>query len=46
MDVEAIANTAPDLPPAPGARGSFARDHEYQCHGYRLGTSYTAPLPM
>jgi len=31
--IQAIANTAPDLPPAPGAHESLARDHEYQRHG-------------
>jgi transposase len=31
--IQAIANTAPDLPPAAGAHESFARDHEYQRHG-------------
>jgi transposase len=31
--IQAIANTAPDLPPAPGAHESFARDHEYKRHG-------------
>jgi len=32
--VQAIANTAPDLPPAPNRHVSHARDHEYK----RLGT--------
>lgn len=32
--VQAIANTAPDLPPAPGKYASIGRDHEYK----RLGT--------
>ena len=32
--VQAIATTAPDLAPAPGAHETFARDHEYR----RLGT--------
>ena len=32
--IQAIANTAPDLPPVPGKQRSFARDHEYK----RLGT--------
>lgn len=32
--LQAIANTAPDLPPVPGKHRSMARDHEYQ----RLGT--------
>ena len=32
--VQAIANTAPDLPPVPGRHASHARDHEYK----RLGT--------
>jgi transposase len=31
--VQAIAVTAPDLPPAPGAYAAFARDHEYKRHG-------------
>jgi len=32
--VQAIANTAPDLPPVAGQHASVARDHEYK----RLGT--------
>jgi transposase len=32
--VQAIANTAPDLPPVPGKHPEIGRDHEYQ----RLGT--------
>jgi len=32
--VQAIANTAPDLPPVPGRHPTVARDHEYR----RLGT--------
>ena len=32
--VQAIANTAPDLPPVPGQHPEIARDHEYR----RLGT--------
>src|ERR1700761_9390170 len=31
--IQAIATTAPDLPPVPGAHPSFARDHEYKRHG-------------
>ena len=31
--IQAIANTAPDLPPQPGAHAIFARDHEYKRHG-------------
>ena len=31
--IQAIATTAPDLPPEPGAQATFARDHEYQRHG-------------
>jgi len=31
--VQAIANTAPDLPPVPGKHPSIARDHEYVRHG-------------
>lgn len=31
--IQAIGNTAPDLPPRPGAHQTFARDHEYKRHG-------------
>ena len=31
--IQAISNTAPDLPPKPGVHTSFARDHEYKRHG-------------
>jgi transposase len=31
--VQAIASTAPDLPPLPGIHPSVARDHEYKRHG-------------
>lgn len=31
--IQAIATTAPDLPPEPGVHTSFARDHEYKRHG-------------
>lgn len=31
--VQAIANTAPDLPPVPGKHPTIARDHEYKRHG-------------
>ena len=31
--VQAIENTAPDLPPEPGIHPSFGRDHEYKRHG-------------
>jgi transposase len=31
--IQAIGNTAPDLPPKPGVHAAFARDHEYQRHG-------------
>ena len=31
--IQAIANTAPDLPPQPGAHATFARDHEYKRRG-------------
>src|SRR5882762_101780 len=30
---QAIATTAPDLPPEPGVHATFARDHEYKRHG-------------
>ena len=31
--IQAIATTAPDLPPEPGAHATFAREHEYKRHG-------------
>jgi transposase len=31
--IQAIATTAPDLPPAPGVHASFAREFEYKRHG-------------
>jgi transposase len=31
--IQAIATTAPDLPPQPGLHPTFARDHEYKRHG-------------
>ena len=31
--VQAISNTAPDLPPVAGKHSTFARDHEYVRHG-------------
>ena len=31
--IQAIGNTAPDLPPQPRSHPSFARDHEYRRHG-------------
>jgi transposase len=31
--IQAIATTAPDLPPEPGRHPTFARDHEYKRHG-------------
>jgi transposase len=31
--IQAIATTAPDLPPEPGTHSTFARDHEYKRHG-------------
>jgi transposase len=31
--IQAIATTAPDLPPEPGVHSTFARDHEYKRHG-------------
>jgi transposase len=31
--IQAIATTAPDLPPVPGVHPAFARDHEYKRHG-------------
>jgi DDE superfamily endonuclease len=33
--IQAIGNTAPDLPPNPGIQQSFARDHDYKRHGTR-----------
>jgi transposase len=31
--IQAIATTAPDLPPVPGIHATLARDHEYRRHG-------------
>jgi transposase len=31
--IQAIATTAPDLPPEPGVHATFSRDHEYKRHG-------------
>ena len=31
--IQAIATTAPDLPPAPSGHPTFTRDHEYKRHG-------------
>ena len=31
--LQAIATTAPDLPPEPGVHATFAREHEYKRHG-------------
>jgi transposase len=31
--VQAIENTAPDLPPVPGKHATWSRDHEYKRHG-------------
>src|SRR6516162_2147015 len=31
--IQAIATTAPDLPPEPGRHSTFARDHEYKRYG-------------
>jgi len=31
--IQAIATTAPDLPPVPSVYATFARDHEYKRHG-------------
>lgn len=31
--IQAIATTAPDLPPVPAVHATFARDHEYKRHG-------------
>jgi transposase len=31
--IQAIATTAPDLPPVPGVHTTFARDHEYKRYG-------------
>ncbi len=31
--IQAIATTAPDLPPEPGKHATFARDHGYKRHG-------------
>lgn len=31
--IQAVATTAPDLPPVPGEHATFAREHEYKRHG-------------
>jgi hypothetical protein len=31
--IQAVATTAPDLPPVPGVHATFARDNEYKRHG-------------
>jgi hypothetical protein len=31
--IQAIATTAPDLPPKPRVHATFAREHEYERHG-------------
>jgi hypothetical protein len=31
--IQAIGNTAADLPPVPGAHRTWARDHKYERHG-------------
>jgi transposase len=31
--IQAVATTAPDLPPQPGVHSTLARDHEYRRHG-------------
>jgi hypothetical protein len=31
--IQAIATTAPDLPPVPDVHATFAREHEYKRHG-------------
>src|SRR5580700_6632185 len=31
--IQAIGNTAPDLPPVPGCHATVGRDHEYRRHG-------------
>ena len=31
--IQAVATTAPDLPPVPGTYATFARDYEYKRHG-------------
>ena len=31
--IQALATTAPDLPPEPGVHATFARDYEYKRHG-------------
>jgi hypothetical protein len=30
--IQAIATTAPDLPPVPGVHATFEREHEYKRH--------------
>jgi hypothetical protein len=45
--IQAIATTAPDLPPDPGRHATFGRDHEYRRYGtvslqFRRALSYQA----
>src|ERR1700745_4532859 len=49
--IQAIATTAPDLPPEPGVHATFAREHEYKRHsrvsllaGIDLVTGKVPPL--
>src|SRR6185436_5388285 len=35
--IQAVATTAPDLPPKPGVHATFARDYEYKRHGTLSG---------
>jgi hypothetical protein len=41
--IEAIATTAPDLPPVPGMHATFAREHEYKPRRRELGSPISLP---
>src|ERR1700745_1896394 len=43
--IQAIATTAPDLPPEPGIYATFARDYEYKRHGTLSLLAGTELLP-
>jgi hypothetical protein len=44
--IQAIANTATDLPPEPGVQATFARDHEYKRYGSRDGAHQSPDSPV
>ena len=44
LEIQAIATTAPDLPPVPGRHASFARDHEYKRHAARSAACWPGSI--